>query len=273
MWSDMAVFDITFYSDSLHRQTPMTAILPVEELQIPGFPVHDRTGPFRSVYLLHGFSGMHTDWLRGAGIEELSILHNIAVFCPTGENSFYLDDASRDANYEKYLSQDVIGFTRRVFPLSKKREDTVIGGLSMGGYGALRNGLFYPEIYGSIIALSSALITDDLQRIVREKDETMSSVAYYRHVFGDPEQVRGSAVDPKALAQKLAQEKREIPRIFMACGTEDFLLGENRDFAACLTDLGIAHTYLEGPGEHNWAFWDRYIRKAFEWLGEGPRVR
>ncbi|NLA85765.1 MAG: acetylesterase, partial [Clostridiales bacterium] len=59
----MAVLDITLLSNTLRRSVPLTAILPIEDMMIPGAPPVDRTGPFRSIYLLHGFIGDHKDWL------------------------------------------------------------------------------------------------------------------------------------------------------------------------------------------------------------------
>lgn len=267
----MAVFDITMFSNTLRRQVPLTAILPIEELEIPGFPKIDKSKPFRSLYLLHGFSGAHTDWIRGSRIEQLAMMHNIAVFCPSGENSFYLDDKARDALYEQYVCKELIDFTRRVFPLSRERTDTSIGGLSMGGYGAIHSGLKHCNVFGNIIALSSALITDGIVDIVNQPDNPIASAAYYIHVFGKPEEVIGSDADPKALAAKLAVNKELQPNIYMACGTEDILISENRDLDAYLTKIGIAHTYLESPGIHNWDFWDEYIGKALVWLDELSR--
>jgi S-formylglutathione hydrolase FrmB len=261
----MAVFDITLLSNTLHRQVPLTAILPVEDLPFPG-PKPDKSKPFRSLYLLHGFLGGHKDWLHGSRIEQLSMAHNIAVFCPSGENSFYLDDKARDAYYEQYLCRELIDFTRRVFPLSHARKDTSIGGLSMGGYGALRNGLKNSGVFGNIIALSSALITDDLVNVVQMEDNPIASPAYYIHTFGRPEDVAGSDRDPKALAKKLADSGAPVPNIYMACGTEDFLNIPNRSLDAYMTEIGLKHTYLEGPGIHDWAFWDTWIEKALVWL-------
>ena len=262
----MAVFEINLYSNSLHRQTQITAILPVEELDIPGFPKRDMTKPFRSLYLLHGFSGSHGDWLRGSRIEELSMLHNIAVFCPSGENSFYLDDTMRDALYERYICSELVDFTRRVFPISQERKDTAVGGLSMGGYGAIHSGLKYPDVFGSIIALSSALITDGLELIVQQTDNLIAPPSYYIHTFGKPETVRGGDADPKALAKKLLEAGRTLPNLYMACGTEDFLVTENRSLDAALCELGFPHIYEEGPGIHSWAFWDAYIERALIWF-------
>jgi S-formylglutathione hydrolase FrmB len=262
----MAVFEINLFSNSLHRQTQVTAILPVEEIEIPGFPKLDKSKPFRSIYLLHGFSGGHGDWLRGSRIEELAMLYNVAVFCPSGENSFYLDDTVRDAYYEQYLCKELVDFTRRVFPISGEPKDTSIGGLSMGGYGALRNGLKHSDVFGNIVALSSALITDGLEFITQQPDNPIASPSYYIHTFGKPEAVRGSDVDPKALAKKVLDNGGPIPNIYMACGAEDFLITENRSLDAHLTDIGFPHVYVEGPGIHSWAFWDAYIEKALMWL-------
>lgn len=262
----MAVFDITMFSNALHRQVPVTAILPAEELMIPGFPKIDKSKPFRTVYLLHGFSGAHTDWLRGSRIEQLSMMHNIAVICPSGENSFYLDDIVRDALYEQYICKELIDFTRRVFPLSKERKDTTVGGLSMGGYGAIHSGLKHPDIFGNIIALSSALITDGIADIVKQPDNPIAPPSYYIHTFGKPENVKGSDADPKALAKKLKDTGGLLPNIYMACGSEDILIDQNRDLNAYLNSISYDHIYVESPGIHDWTFWDNYIEKALLWL-------
>ena len=159
----MAVFDIDFFSSTLGRLAPLTAIVPIERPKRPGM---DKAGmasePFRALYLLHGYNGTDTDWIRGSRIGQLAQEHNIAVFMPAGENSFYLDDPIRGAYYSKLICEELIEFTRAVFPLSARREDTYLGGFSMGGYGALRNGLLRGDVFNGIVALSSAIIVDTL---------------------------------------------------------------------------------------------------------------
>jgi putative tributyrin esterase len=262
----MAVFEFTFFSNSLRRTTEVTAIIPAETpMMFPGMAPVDQNKPYKSIYLLHGFSGSHVDWLRSSRIEQLASMHRVAVFCPSGENSFFLDDTVRDAMYGQLIGQELIDFTRRVFPLSHERADTAIGGLSMGGYGAIRNGLKYNEVFGSIIALSSALISDSVARGI--EGNPMASASYYTHTFGEPGKIVGSDADPKTLAKKLIDTGAVRPKLFMACGTEDFLLNENRDLDKHLTLIGYPHTYLESPGIHSWAFWDEYIEKALIWFG------
>ncbi len=262
----MAIFHVTMYSNTLRRLTELTAILPVEKNK--GLPPELQTqteGPLKTVMLLHGFSGTHTDWLYGSRIQQLAMKHHIAVLCPSGENSFYVDDTHRDALYEQYLCE-VLEFARDVFPLSSKKGDTTIGGLSMGGYGAMINGLKHPELFGNIIALSSALITDKLAEQTEQKDNPIASASYFDHVFGKPDIILGSDRDPKHQAKILLKEKAELPRIFMACGTEDFLINENNNFSAFLDEVKIPHVYVTAPGVHDWAFWDTHIEKGLDWV-------
>ena len=270
----MAVFEFTMYSQKLHRSTDVTAIVPAEAPMFPGAP-YDPDQKFRSIYLLHGYSGSHVDWLRGSRIEQLAQRHRIAVFCPSAENSFYIDDPIRDALYDQFICRELVDFTRRVFPLSREVKDTSIGGLSMGGYGALRNGLKYPDVFGNIAAFSSALITDGISKMPDDVQNPPPgqqgggmgmSPSYFVHTFGKPSKILGSDVDPKALAKGLMDGGGPRPNIYMACGSEDFLIESNRDLHNYLEGIGYGHQYTEGHGTHAWEYWDYHIEKALDWL-------
>jgi len=65
---------------------------------------------------------------------------------------------------------------------------------------------------------------------------------------------------------KLLEEKADLPKIYMACGVEDSLLEPNRDFRDWLQASGVDVTYEEGPGAHEWDFWNRYIKKVIDCL-------
>lgn len=260
----MAVFHTTMFSNALHRWTEMTAIIPVDKDDGAPLLVRSREElPLKTVMLLHGFSGTHSDWLYGSRIQQLAISHHVAVLCPCGENSFYIDDTKRDALYEAHLCE-VLDFSRKVFPLSTKAGDTVIGGFSMGGYGALLGGLKHPELFGGILALSSALITDHLSELTEYPTGLTSSADYYEHTFGRPQAIAGSSIDPRHLVKQLLENGQPIPRIFMACGSEDFLVESNDNFSAYLNSLGIEHTYVKKPGVHDWVFWDAHIETGLD---------
>lgn len=271
----MAVFTFTMYSQMLHRNTDVTAIIPAEPPIFPGGPAYDPDAKLRSIYLLHGYSGSHTDWLRGSNVQQYATQHRIAVICPSAENSFYIDDPVRDALYDQFICKELVEFTRRVFPLSGERRDTSIGGLSMGGYGAIRNGMKYAETFGSIVALSSALITDGISKMPDDAAKNVQpgggmgmSPSYFIHTFGTPSKIPGSDVDPKFLAQKLMNEGSIRPELYMACGSEDFLIEPNRDLHKYLESIGYPHSYTEGHGTHAWEYWDPHIREAMNWLDE-----
>ena len=269
----MAVFEFSFYSTSLHRHTDVTAVVPVEGPMFPGQkPAEEK--PLRILILLHGYSGSHSDWLRGSSIEQLASMHHMAIFCPSGENSFYIDDAKRDALYDTYICKELLAFVRKTFPLSKEREDTFIGGLSMGGYGAIRNGLKYNEVFGGILAFSSALITDGISHMPDEPQPAPAgqgggmgmSPSYFIQCFGKPSQILGSDVDPKALATLRMNSDGPRPKLYMACGAEDFLIEPNRSLHQHLVDVGYEHFYVEGHGTHSWEYWNKHIVDSLNWL-------
>lgn len=239
----------------------MNALIPLE-----GFgPEPETKLPLKSLYLLHGFSGSHADWLSFSRIRELSDKFKIAVFMPSGENHFYLDDEELGALHGEFVGKELVEFTRRMFPLSTHKEDTYIGGLSMGGYGAIRNGLKYADTFGRIIALSSAILPYRIAGASEDYSDGISDYKYLTRVFGDLNELKGSDKDPEALVLGLKERGAALPQLYMACGTEDFLLDVNRKFHDFLTGENIKVTYKEGPGAHTWDFWDQEIEHALDW--------
>ncbi len=258
----MAVFNIDFYSKSLARLVPLTVCLPIDEF--PDKPPRENK-PFKTLYLLNGLYGEQNAWMHITNIPQLADKYNIAIVMPAGENSFYVDDEVRCAFYGKYVGEEIVAFTRSVFNLSHKREDTILGGLSMGGYGAARNGLKYAENFGAIFAFSSAFIVDQLATADPNQQRGVLPNEFWLHIYGPQNKMLGSDVDPKFLAKNLLDTKAELPRYYIACGTEDYLLMANRDYVNYLNEIGFPHTYEEGPGEHNAEFWRIYIEKALDW--------
>lgn len=260
----MATMQISLFSASLKREVTIQAILPVDLPEGWGF-LNWSGQPLRSLYLLHGFSGSQNDWLNFSRIRELADRHQVAVFMLTGENRFYVNDELREEYYGEYIGRELVDFTRKLFPLSAAREDTWIGGLSMGGYGAIRNGLKYAERFGRIIALSSALIPYRVANISPDYKDGIASYSYYASVFGDLSRLLGSDKDPEQLVRDVKAQGLALPELYMACGTEDMLLDVNRRFHQFLEGEQAAHYYEEGPGDHNWVYWDKHIEAALDW--------
>lgn len=268
----MALIQMNLMSKSLLRTVPVSVILPVDKMLFPGDKAREDK-PFKTLYLLHGVFGSYMDWVSGTRVQRYANEHDLAVVMPSGDNAFYVDRADGHNYYGEFVGQELVELTRKIFPLSHRREDTFLGGLSMGGYGALRNGLKYGDTFGAIVALSSTMIVDDIESRPEEGSFIPGTRRFGEACFGDLSKVRGSDLDPYYLIQKRKELGLAIPDIYMACGTEDSLLPENRRFRDYLREQNVGLTYEESPGGHSWDFWDFHIRKAIQWLPtEGKRL-
>ena len=152
----MALLQVNFVSSSLKRTVPIQVILPVDKIFGDADSNAD-PAPFKTLYLLHGLLGNYTDWVSNTRIQQWAEAKNLAVVMPSGDNSFYIDQLTPNNDYGNFIGKELVEITRKMFPLSRKREDTFIAGLSMGGYGAIRNGLTYGETFSHIAGLSSAV--------------------------------------------------------------------------------------------------------------------
>lgn len=260
----MAIIEVNFISKCLMRTVTFNAIIPVDKFGPQAENAEQK--PLKTLYLLHGIFGNYTDWVNGTRIQAWAEANDLAVIMPSGENRFYLDDEKSGELYGEFIGKELVEFTRKLFPLSDKREDTFIAGLSMGGYGAIRNGLKYAENFGCVIGLSAALVHDTWKDADNSAPIFTFRRNYYEAIFGEYDKVKGSDKDPKALLLKLKEEGRPVPKMYLCCGTEDGLVTANRDFRDFLNENGIDLTYVEGPGKHDWVFWDTYIKKVLDWL-------
>lgn len=260
----MAIIEVNFISKCLMRTVTFNAIIPVDKFGPQAENAEQK--PLKTLYLLHGIFGNYTDWVSGTRIQAWAEANDLAVIMPSGENRFYLDDEKSGELYGEFIGKELVEFTRKLFPLSDKREDTFIAGLSMGGYGAIRNGLKYAENFGCVIGLSAALVHDTWKDADNSAPIFTFRRSYYEAIFGEYDKVKGSDKDPKALLLKLKEEGRPVPKMYLCCGTEDGLVTANRDFRDFLNENGVDLTYVEGPGKHDWVFWDTYIKKVLDWL-------
>ena len=266
----MARMTISHFSPALGRTTEFELFHPGDTP--PMFrgnnPCYER--PTGTLILLHGYSGGKTDWMLNSPIQDLAGKYNLAVACPTGENSFYLNQKGTGRAYGDYICKELPNFLREMFGLCKTPETTIIGGYSMGGFGALHTGLAQSETFGRIIALSSALIVHEVANMVPGVSNGMADYDYYATTFGEPSQVLESTNNPERLVKDLKKEGKAIPGIFMACGSEDFLIQPNRAFHQFLEEEGVPVTYHESPGVHDFVFWNKYIEPGIRWALDLP---
>ena len=262
----MAWFQVNFFSICLGRSVDIQVLLPAEMPgPIPGSGSEGAAAPkFKTLYLLHGYMGNCTDWLLNTPVNELSQQYGMAVVMPSGDNGFYVDQPSSGVLGASFIGKELVEYTRKLFPLSDRREDTLIAGLSMGGYGAIRNGLANSETFGHIIGLSSAMVTETVKGVTEEVNMLGVNKHYYERLLGDLDKVEGSVNDPRRLAKDILDGGRPLPDLYMACGYKDMLSNGNRDLHRYLDSIGFAHTYEEGPGTHEWPFWRKFLARGLE---------
>ena len=254
----MALISIDFRSETLKRSVQANVILPIENCD----------GPYPTLYLLHGLTDNCNGWLSYTRIRKWAEESGLAVVMPSGENSFYMDILVKDGclgDFGEYVGRELVEVTRKMFPLSDKREDTFLAGLSMGGFGTCRNALKYSETFGKAAILSGALhFYEYPEEWVNTQGNTIGEVKN----FGDLEKTRNSDRNPRFLMERIKNDPtKSFPSFYVACGLQDELLEANRSIAKALKDAGADVTYEEGEGRHDWDFWDEYIQHVLKWLG------
>lgn len=250
------VLHCDFHSPVLKRNTHINVILPT-----PAEPDEPMLKDMKVLYLLHGLHGDETSWLHFSNIERYANDAKIAVVIPGVGNSFYQNMAHGE-DFFTYVTEELYKFVQGLFPVSKKREDTFIAGLSMGGYGAWYLALACPEKYAATASFSGAVdVGFRYLAAAMPKDAPMPPMPFYvENCFGDPKTIAGSDRDVFALFEK-AKAKGIVPRMYQSCGTADFLYAMNVAANKKLTEMGAEITWRETPGiDHVWDFWDSEIR-------------
>jgi S-formylglutathione hydrolase FrmB len=239
----MALAHVHYWSPALQKQSGMFITLPDGEEKQPR-PV---------VYLLHGHSDDYTIWQRRTSVERYADRLGLIIVMPDGGRSFYVDAVDGSGDYERHIL-DTIAFTERTFHCRSDRASRGIGGLSMGGYGALKFALKFPHLFASATPHSGAL--DIVAWMAKEPRGGLLK----RLLGAKP----SPAEDCLALARKAKRSGKPIPSLRIDCGAEDFLLDQNEKMHAHLAKLGIEHQYEVHPGAHNWEYWDLHVRSALE---------
>lgn len=229
----MSTARVQFFSEGLGKWTSYNVILP-----------DDGDGPFPVLLQLHGLSDDADAWLQRSNLVRHVAGLPLVVVLPDGGTSGYVNWKASDRlhknRYEDLLVQDIPAHLQRTFNVTDG--PWAIGGLSMGGYGAMRLGLKYPDRFNSIYAHSSAFHIHE----VLDQDLVDTSIA---------------DADVFHLAEALAG-RDDLPAIAFDCGTEDRLIDTNRRFHEHLQALNIGHHYAEFPGDHDWDYWDEHVVEA-----------
>ncbi len=243
---------LRFDSKEMGREMPYRVIFPAR------YKV-DRDARYPVIYLLHGLTGNHTNWTDRTKLAEYSTFYKFIIITPEGENGWYTDGATNEKDkYESYIIKELIPEVDKRFRTITDRKNRAIAGLSMGGYGALKFGLKYPEMFSLAGSFSGALGAASFPSSGRG-EASMRSLGV---IFGPTDSETRKANDIFRMIREITPEQlKAMPFLYVDCGTEDFLFQNNRDFIDLLIQKKVPHEFRQLPGGHNWPYWDKQVQE------------
>jgi putative tributyrin esterase len=246
----MALIRIDHVPETVKVNSPLYVIIP-EPTKTGGAPV----SACKVLYLLHGHSDDGSAWQRYTAIESIAALFGLVVVMPSAGISFYTDQPNGQ-NYFMYITDELPHYLKYVFGLSPSRENTLIAGNSMGGYGAFKAAFNRPELY-SAAASFSGLLSLAFLRVYTDDPRLIE----FRAIFGDLNKLPGSEYDPETWVSNAAVNPGILPKLYAACGRQDDLYPLNTLFNASCQSRGIPLDYHEEDGFHDWFFWNEQIQR------------
>lgn len=247
---------IQFESKLVGKVLPYNVLLPVSYNQPAA---KDKRYPV--LYLLHGLAGHYNNWIEKTRLADYAAGDDLIIVMPEGNNSWYTDSATASTEkYESYIMRELIPDVEKRFRASTERTQRAIAGLSMGGYGALKFGVKYPQQFVFVGSMSGAL--DAASWTEAELKGLEFVFRTLQPVYGEPDSETRNANDLKTLYGGLTPAQvAALPFVYVDCGTEDPLFSTNRGFVDLLKEKKVPHEYRELPGGHAWTYWDSQVQE------------
>lgn len=239
----MARFNIRFVSKYLIRKTEVNLVIPSLDLhgaiaQKNERYYRDSVKKYPLIILLSGFGDDNEAWLYQTNLISLCSEYGFSAALVGGENKWYIDQSPVDG-WHSFIEKELIDFLYGNFSMLDEKVLPVIGGVSMGGYGALYNALKSPEKYSAVMALSPATKPDDLV------DENLHGT----------------------LKELFLKEKGRLPYTYLSVGDKDFIYDASKSLDDWLTEnsIGVNYNFIRGY-DHSWDLWRIEVVKFFRQL-------
>lgn len=242
---------ITVKSKALQRRADITVYIPPNVKAGHSLDV---------VILLHGVYGSHWAWAMNGGVHktaqrliEQGNMRPMVLVMPSdglhGDGSGYLNHQQED--YEQWIVEDVVTVVKEQIAGVNEKSNFFITGLSMGGYGALRLGAKYPDVFRSFSGLSSITEFSQLSLFLEP---------------GEYERIKQRVLIQENVLDCILMNKERLQPFYFDCGSEDLLIGFNRKLHQNLVDRNIEHTYREHEGAHQWVYWQKHIQDSLQFF-------
>lgn len=202
------------------------------------------------VYLLHGYGGNYTDWVKKVdAVQQQADQFNMLIVCPDGGvGSWYWDSpADPSFRYETYVSKELVSWIDEHYKTIRDRKGRGITGLSMGGHGALYLAIRHQDVFGAAGSMSGGV---DIRPFPNNWDMAKRLGTYAQ----EPARWESHTV-----INQLHLLTSKSLALMIDCGTEDFFYKVNVNLHEQLLYRNIPHDFVTRPGAHNWNYWSNAV--------------
>ena len=270
----MAVFTLRFNSEKIGLATMIRVILPTGRAGSGNFAeYYQNKEKLPVLWLLHGGSDNYSDWHNCTQVQLMAEEYGYAVVMPDAQQSSYANMAF-GPNWLDFYREELQEYMYARFPLSRKREDNFISGMSMGGAGTVKLALLNPERYSVAVPLASAV--EVAHRYAQGRWDRVpgggpqpGKPSMFNDIYGmddNPSGILGSNEDCYYLLKKNVDDGITLPKMLFCQGTEDHTYNGNVEYRAYAKSLGVELDWCEAPGAHDWKSWNYYLPKVFEYI-------
>lgn len=211
-----------------------------------------KNGPFPVLYLLHGYSGNFSNWLKVPPqkdlLQTMADKYQLIIVTPDGGyGSWYYDSpVDQNSQYETFITQELRQEIEEKYRAIPERNSRFISGLSMGGHGALYLAARHPELYLAAGSMSGSLNVAGIDRknLLPSIEAVLGPKAENQRVY-----------EANSIVHMVPQLKQSGVQLMIDCGVDDFLIEDNRELHRRLVYEKVPHEYTERPGAHSWAYW------------------
>lgn len=271
----MAVLHIKFESQYLGSRHPVTIVLPDTPRTMEPKEFFGNGQKYPVLWLLHGTFGDCDDWLHRSMIEVFACENNLAVVMPNGLNTDYVNwpKAGIGTNAYEYLFEELMPMVYNWLPVSDKREDNYIAGLSMGGMGAMSYALGHPEKFSVAASLSYPLMPAEYELVLNPGDKLVGTPPHLKRFrpnrkenqienAGGIEAYKASVANTWDRLIDAKSAGADLPKLYFCIGKKDFLYPAWIQFRSMIEEKGFDVVLEEEDGYgHEWRFWNMYIER------------
>jgi len=236
---------LTIKTPNLHGRGDICLFVPKVEDGITDLPIY---------ILLHGVYGSAWIWAMKGGAHrtakhmmDTQQIKPAIIAMPSdglwGDGSAYFGHHQK--KFDQWIVNDVPLAVRENISEAGPNSPLCIGGLSMGGYGALLLGAKYPDIFQAISGHSSITKLEQMRQFVEEPMSAYTSESETPNVI-----------------EVMKTNQDRLPALRFDCGVTDSLIAPNRLLHQQLADLNFSHVYEEFSGGHEWPYWQKHVAKS-----------